>query len=311
MIWSRIKAGLGSLALTCLLWAQPASPPESRPVPPTPPIRKAPTEVFRELLTAGPVDREKILSARSPAARQLIEVKLREFEVLPAEHRELRLQVAELQYFLFQLVQAPTNQQADILAQSPQGIRPLLEDRWQSWVQLAPDRQRELLESQKSLSWFVRGQANDPRAVTNLLAQIPASQRTEIEAQLVRWRALTPEERTRKTADFQRFFELSERERAKVLGTVSLEERQEMEATLARFANLPPEQRERAVRGFRRFLALTAPERAEFLQSIARWQLMTPTERATWRQMVSLITAPPPLPPEPRGRSALVSTNSP
>lgn len=311
MIWGRFKAGLGSLGLTCLMWAQPVTLPESRPAPPTPPLRKAPTDVFRELLAAGPVDREKILSARSLAARQLIEVKLREFEVLPPEHRELRLQVAELQYFLFQLVQAPTNQQADILAQAPNGIRPLLEDRWQTWIHLPPDRQRELMESQKSLSWFVRGQANDPRAVTNLLAQIPAGQRAEIEAQLVRWRALTPEERSRKTADFQRFFELSERERTKVLGTISPEERQEMEATLARFAGLPPEQRERAVRGFRRFLALTAPERAEFLQSIARWQLMTPTERTAWRQMVSLITTPPPMPPEPRGRSALVTTNSP
>lgn len=311
MIWGRVKAGLGSLGLSCLLWAQPAPLSEARPAPPTPPIRKAPTDVFRELLAAGPVDREKILSARSLSARQLIEVKLREFEVLPAEHRELRLQVAELQYFLFQLVQAPTNQQAEVLAQAPKGIRPLLEDRWEAWSQLPPDRQRELLESQKSLSWFVRGQANDPRAVTNLLAQIPAGQRAEIEAQFVRWRALTPEARARKTADFQRFFELSERERAKVLGTVAPEERQEMEATLARFAGLPPEQRERAVRGFRRFLSLTAPERAEFLQSIARWQLMTPTERSKWRQMVSLITAPPPMPPEPRGRAALVTTNSP
>jgi hypothetical protein len=311
MIWSRIKTGLGGLALTGLLWAQPAIPPEPRPAPPTPPIRKAPTEIFRELLSASPAEREKFLSARSPAARQSIETKLREFEALSAEHRELRLQVAELQHFLFQLIQAPPHQQAEVLAKCPKGVRPLLEERWQTWVQLAPDRQRELLESQKSLSWFVRGQANDPQAVTNLLAQIPAGQRTEIEAQLVRWRALTPEERARKTADFQRFFELSERERVKVLRTVSSEERQEMEATLAQFASLPPEQRERAVHGFRRFLALTAPERAEFLQGIAQWQQMTPTERATWRQMVALITAPPPMPPKPRARSVLVSTNSP
>jgi predicted Fe-S protein YdhL (DUF1289 family) len=139
---------------------------------------------------------------------------------------------------------------------------------------------------------------------------VPAPQRAEAEAQLARWLALSPEERSRKTEDFQRFFDLSEKERAKVLRIISPTERQQMEASLARFAELPLEQRERAVSGFRRFLALTAPDRAEFLQNIAQWQAMTPAERAAWREIVARVTMPTPMPPESRSRRPQVVTTN-
>ena len=125
-----------------------------------------------------------------------------------------------------------------------------------------------------------------------------------------RWKALTPDERIQKTADFQRFFKLSDHQREKVLGVISPAERQGMEATLARFAELPPDQRARTVKGFRQFLSLPATERAEFLQSISKWKQMTPTERAAWRDMVAQITAPTPITVESLRRLQNVATNN-
>ncbi len=284
--------------------------PSLRPGPPAPPSRKAPTAIFRELLAASPAERERQLASRSPAARALIETKLREFEVLPPEPRELRLRVAELQFFLLPLLRVSPTSRPALLAEAPAEVQPLLEERLRAWEGLSREQQQELLDSQRSLAWFVRLQSTSARSFTNLLAQVPAADRAELESQLGRWRSLTTEDRVRKTADFQRFFELSPEEQNKVLREISPEERRQMEATLVRFSQMPPEQRARAVRGFRQLFALTAPDRAEFFQNSAEWQAMTPAERTAWRKIVARVTAPPPMPPEPRFRRHLVSTNT-
>lgn len=83
-----------------------------------------------------------------------------------------------------------------------------------------------------------------------------------------------------------------------------------MEATLSQFSNLSPDQRARVIRGIRRYITLTAPERAQFVQAVSQWQLMTPAERNTWRDLVNAVQ-PPPLPQPPRLRNLLVGTNAP
>jgi len=279
--------------------------------PPIPPARKPPTELFRELLAAPPEERERQLAARPPAARELITSKLREFEALPPNQRELRLRVAELQFYLSPLLAAEPDDRIRLLAAIPQEVRPLLEERLRAWDQLTAEQRRDLLDSERSLSFFVRLQTTDPGALTNALTQVPASQRTAVGAQWARWQALSPEERARKTADFQRFFALDASEQEKVLGMISSAERAQMERTLARFGELPPDQRERAIRGFRKFLGMTPEQRAEFLQNAAKWQAMTPAERDTWRRVVERVTTPLPMPPERGWSRQLVMTNSP
>jgi len=299
---------LGTASVVFTQVFNPLTPP--RLVPPALPPRQAPTAVFRELLAASPTERERQLASRSPSARHLIESKLREFETLPPGQRELRLRVAELQYFLSPLLRANPGSRPELLAQAPTDLRPLLEERLKAWDRLPTEKHHDLLDSEKSLSWFVRLQSSNAATITNLLAKIPPAKRLELESRLSRWKALTPDERIQKTADFQRFFKLSDHQREKVLGVISPAERQGMEATLARFAELPPDQRARTVQGFRQFLSLTATERAEFLQSISKWKQMTPTERAAWRDMVAQITAPTPITVESLRRLQNVATNN-
>lgn len=284
-----------------------------RPPAPMPPaVRPSPTEIFRTLLAAPPAQRELFLSQRPAPARKVIETKLREFEILPPEIRERRLQIAELQHFLLQVIGEPRERRAELLSQTPAAIRPFVEDRLLAWDRLPPDQQQDLLTQQRILaSTSGRTRPNGP--VPSRSHPTPPSSppvAPDLQSALDRWQRLTPEERARKLSDFQRFFDLSDRDQARVLGSVPAAERRQMEATLSAYSTLPPDQRARVIRGIRRYVTLTAPERAQFVQALSQWQLMTPAERTTWRGLVDAVQ-PPPLPQAPRLRGFVVGTNAP
>ncbi len=282
------------------------------PVPLPPAVRPSPTEIFRTLLTDPPAQRELFLSQRPAPARKVIETKLREFEILPPEVRERRLQIAELQHFLLQVIGEPRERRAELLSQTPATIRPFVEDRLLAWDRLPPDRQQDLLTQQRILA-SASGRTGPKRPVPlHPLPTAPASTPAEpdLESALDRWQRLTPDERARRLSDFQRFFDLSDRDQARVLGSVPAAERRQMEATLSAYSTLAPDQRARVIRGIRRYVTLTAPERAQFVQALSQWQLMTPGERATWRGLVDAVQ-PPPLPEPPRLRGFVVGTNAP
>lgn len=282
------------------------------PPPPIPPARKSPTDLFRELLAAPPTDRERLLTNRTPAARTLISTKLREFEALSPDQREIRLRVAELQFYLSPLLQATPDARPRLLAIAPEEVRPLLEDRLTAWDALPDDRRSDLLDSELSLALFARLQITPPSTLTNILRDVPPARRAALESQLARWKVMTPEQRAQKATDFQRFFELRAGEQAKVLRMISPAERDQMERTLNQFHELPAEQRERAVRGFRKFLEMSATDRAEFLRNAAKWQAMTPAERDAWRRVVDRAThpAPLPMPPERTRNRGVAMTNA-
>ncbi len=277
-----------------------------------PAVRPSPTEIFRTLLAAPPAQRELFLSQRPTDARKVIETKLREFEILPPEVRERRLQIAELQHFLLQVIGEPRERRPELITQTPLAIRPFVEDRLQAWDRLPPDRQQELLTQQRILaSTSIRhGAPTGSKAGTETSLTQVMKVPTDLRSALDEWQKLTPDERARKVSDFQRFFDLSERDQARILGGVPAAERRQMEATVSQYSNLPPEQRARVIRGIRRFVTLTTPERAQFVQALSQWQLMTPAERSTWRDLVHAVQ-PPPLPQPPRSRAFLVGTNAP
>lgn len=285
-------------------------------LPPLPPPVKSLAEQFRELLAAPPAQRRTLLTGKSVAAQNIIMVKLREFESLPPDQRELRLQVAQLQFYLSPLLRAEINSRSNLLSHAPAADRPLLEDRLKAWDALPAETRREILDSERSLSYFVRQETADPAQLASVLDRVSPPARPEVEAQFARWRALPADERARKTANFQRFFDLSEREQTRTLSRLTDAERQPMERTLARFESLPPEQRERCVRAFRQLAAMSPNERADFLRDAARWQAMSADERAAWRRLVQHASRPP-LPPPPvpgplrRTPTALVATNRP
>lgn len=210
------------------------------------------------------------------------------------------------------MIGEPTERRAELLSQTPAAIRPFVEDRLLTWDRLPPDRQQDLLTQQRILaSTSGRARPNGPvpsRSHPTPPSSTPAA--PDLQSALDRWQRLTPDERARRLSDFQRFFDLSDRDQARVLGLVPAAERRQMEATLSSYSTLPPDQRARVIRGIRRYVTLTAPERSQFVQALSQWQLMTPAERTTWRGLVDAVQ-PPPIPQPPRLRGFVVGTNAP
>ena len=93
-------------------------------------------------------ERVQSLTNRTPEARKQILAKLREYETLKPDERELRLKVTELRWYLYPLMRAPATNRAALLARVPAADRELVENRLSEWDKLSPEAQKELLQNE-------------------------------------------------------------------------------------------------------------------------------------------------------------------
>jgi len=238
--------------------------------PPMPQFQ-SPVTFFRQLLLMTTLERNNSLSNRPPEARAKILAKVREYQVLGPNERELRLRATELRWYLTPLLRVPADTRETRLAQVPEDLRGLVESRLTQWDLLPPPLQGEFLASDQALHYFARVE------VTNQVAATP--QQEEIGRQ------------------FNQFFELTPAEKRQTLKTLSAAERAQMEKTLRTFETLPLQQRLICLRNYAKFAGMSAAERAEFLKNAERWSQMSPAERQTWRDLVAHVPKWPPLPP--------------
>jgi hypothetical protein len=249
-------------------------------MPPLPRLQ-SPVNFFRQLLALTPVERNHLLTNRPPEVRAKILAKVREYQALDPDERELRLRATELRWYLAPLLRVPAADRAAWLAQVPEDLRGLVEARLQQWDLLPPPLQREFLASDQALPYFARVET------THQPAASPESEAVG--------------------RQFNRFFELTPAERQQTLKTLSATERAQMEKTLQSFETLSLSQRLTCVRNYAKFAGMSPAERTEFLKNAQKWSQMSPAERQTWRDLVAqapiLPTAPvvpasllPPLP---------------
>ena len=241
-------------------------------MPPLPQMQ-SPVNFFRQLLAMSPRERVDSLTNRPPEIRARILAKVREYQALGPDERELRLRATELRWYLTPLLRAPPAGREARLAQVPEELRGLIQTRLGQWDILPPPLQSEFLASDKMLHYFAGVETtNQP--------------------------AITPEQQTL-TEQFNRFFELTAVEKKEALKTLSAAERRQMEKTLQSFEQLPPSQRLLCVRNYAKFTGLSAAERAEFLKNADRWSQLSPQERQAWRELVARVPQWPPMPPVP------------
>jgi hypothetical protein len=267
--------------------AQPSTTP-----PPLPPLR-SPVDTFRELLGMTAEQRKSALAARPAEIRQRLLAKLREYQALQPEERELRLRATELRWWLLPLMRQPATNRLGQLNFIPADLRKLVDDRLAQWDLLPPDLQKEILEKDEA----ARLEALTIVQRENSLARLQPEQRAALEAGLTRWRALPEPQRRATCEQFDGYFNLTPREQQKVLGTLSESQRQQMEQTLGAFEKLPREKRIACVRGFEKFANLSLAERKQFLENANHWQQMSLAEREAWRNLVNSVPDWPPLPP--------------
>jgi hypothetical protein len=281
------------------------SSPSMPPAPPLPPnslppmpVLRSPISFFRELLAMSPVEQRRALTNRSPEGQKLILDKVREYQSMAADERELRLRVTELRWYLVPLMTAPATNRAAQLAMLADRDRQLVEDRLQEWDNLSPDEQKELLGIEPTLQYMAEIEGLSDQRRREILKTISPARREMLEQGITNWSALSEDQRRKMLTRFKGFFELTSPEKQRALNTLSAPERRQIEATLKIFESLPPDHRAQCIQSFAKFARLSLAERQQFLKSAERWKLMSPAERQTWRQLVQRL--PPPLPPSVR-----------
>jgi uncharacterized tellurite resistance protein B-like protein len=245
---------------------------------PLPPATQSPVSFFRQLLAMSAVERNQSLTNRPPEVRARILAKVREYQALGPDERELRLRATELRWYLTPLLRTPPAERAAGLEQTPPDLRELAEARLTQWDSLPPKLQQEFLANDKTLQHFFRVETTN--------------------------RTANPEQQ-KITEQFNQFFEVKPEEKKQILAALSETERAQMEKTLKTFEQLPPQQRVQCVRNYAKFAGMSGTERAEFLKNAENWSKMSPAERQSWRDLVANVpmwppSPPPALPPVPR-----------
>jgi hypothetical protein len=265
--------------------------------PPPLPSGKSPVDLFRELLAQNPSERGQFLQNRTPVSQKLILAKLREYESLSLKERELRLQVTEMHWYLVPLMKTPTANRRDMLGTTPERLRSVLEARLGQWDKLPQAVQQQVLENEDILRYYVEQAAKaETKPPEPPMAILPA-QRERLEKAIRQWQALSEDQRQNIRSGFDQVLELTPQEKEKIFRTFSDPERRQIELTLRSFGNLTPPQRSECLRSFEKLAGLSAEEREEFLKSAKHWELMTPSERQSWKNLVYKLSRLPPVPP--------------
>jgi hypothetical protein len=253
---------------------------------------RSPVDTFRELLAMNPAERKQFLAARPPETQRQILGKVREYEALGPNQRELRLKATELYYYLWPLMNTSASDRPPLLALVPQGDRKEIERRLLAWDQFPAGKQQELLTNAAAIRFFTELKTSPPP-----LPPASPAQLVKLQSGILQWQALSRGQQRRITARFKRFFDLTPEEQQEACNTLSEPERRQIEKTLYKFENLSPADRAKAIRSFEKFARLSLEQRRQFLKNAELWKLMPPDERQNWRDLVNDLPQQPPSPP--------------
>lgn len=250
---------------------------------------KTPVEMFRQLLAMSPAERKQALTNRPAGIQKLILAKIREYESLKPDDRELRLRVTELRWYLMPLLTESGTNRAALMALVPNEYRPSIQQRLMTWALLPPNLRTELLTNDLAIRYMIA--TGEER--TNLLSTMSPGRQEQLKKSIEQWQSLPEAQREKIMARFSRFFDLSAAEKKKALNTLSAAEQQQIERTLRTFEGLDPLKRARCIHSFEKFANLSLEERQQFLKNAERWKIMSADERQRWRDLVEKISTSP------------------
>ena len=119
-----------------------------------PPSPKSPVDLFRSLLDMSPSERREFIGKRPPETQKVIVAKIREYESLQPEQRELRLKVTELRWYLLPLLSTPVTNRETKLRGIPDNLRELIDARLLEWDKLTPQVQKDLLDNESTVRFY-------------------------------------------------------------------------------------------------------------------------------------------------------------
>jgi hypothetical protein len=173
----------------------------------------------------------------------------------------------------------------------PEAERRPVEVRLRRWDLLDSDLQKQVLEYERTIRYVVQLEGLSREEQKEVAATLPQSLRKTWDEKLGEWHALSPERRQTIYGKFQKFFELSPAERARVLETLSQKDRKEAERSLQvvqELEKLPPEEQAACLESFKNF-AETPPKSDQLylrLKAVQRWKEMSSKERDVWKKLM-------------------------
>ena len=275
------------------------------------PVAKSPVDIFRELLAMDPAAQRTALTNRPEASRQALTRKIREYQAMDPDERELRLVATELRWYLPQLMAMSGTNRSERLADIRPNLRALIESRLERWDKLPAALRERGLQNERAFALLLQIRSASGPLREMLVSEVSPELRETLDRALARLDAMSPAERKRAFDVFENVFTMTEAEKKKVMGVISDAERKQMEETLATFGGLTSEQRKRCIRSFERFVGMTPAERMLFYRNVQEWEKMSPKERQEWRELVRNVELLPPVTPPQVSPPPLPPTNSP
>ncbi len=288
VLWLALALGTTG-GFFALAQTSPVPPPSAAAPSPAPVVMvKSPVELFRQLLAMKPDARNKFLADRPAEKRQGLLDKIKEYEAMKPDERELSLCATELQSYLEPLLATAATNRAAQLASVPEPYRKIVGERLSEWDILPPDLQKDMLAHEATKRYFL-GAGSD--GFTEESSRIlPPS----LDEEVVRLGQMSPAERKQSFAAAQQFFGLNDEERQKVIETLSGADRQKVGQTLQILRQLPKEQLDRCLKSIGQLADLSERERQAFIKDAQRWKKMSAAEREAWQNLTDRL---PPLPP--------------
>ena len=150
-----------------------------------------PVEAFRHLLAMTPAERNQALAGKSEPSKKAIFAKIRQYEALRPDQREMKLRVTELRWHMSRLMNAPATNRLIVLQRIDDRDRKILENRLEVWDKLGPEVQKQLIGNLATMSYFTElnsGSSSVPVSVARHL---------KLQKGLAEWQKLSGEDRER------------------------------------------------------------------------------------------------------------------
>ncbi len=265
---------------------------------PAGPGERNPVAVFRTLLAMRTDARSTELAAKPTRLREVLTIRLREYDTLTPAEREARLRATELRYYLNPLLTTIPATRATQLAAVPDSLRPLVTERLAAWDKLPAEIQREIFTNEKLLQAMTRPSAAGafPPLPPGLVPAVPDN--------VSQWQNLDARQREQLLDNFTHYFRLDDRAKMRVVAALPEPKRAEATRTLDQFEQLPAGERAACLTALKRLGQMPQAEQAQFYANAEQWQKMPESERAAWRKVVIEFPPLPPgagLPPLPPG----------
>jgi len=261
-------------------------------------VEQSPIVFFRGLLEKSPSERASALADRNDFQRRFILRKIAEYEAMDPGEAELRLKTTELRWYLKKLVRLEGRQRQAWLAGLEDSSRELLAARLNAWDTLSPAIQKGILEHEQTMEWVRKMDLATPEERTRMLAAQDPAERVEMEVRLKEWRKFSDSERERITALFMEFFELSEKERARILVRLSGDELKSVVPVISRLEVMDESELRQYVAHFNQMAAMAPLSRYAYLNHARQWKILNRQQQSNWK---GLVVELPPLPPSPPG----------